>query len=105
MNIKQYNFTQNQLNTILALFKYFHSCNHDFKSNCKVDGVQTFIDKNNDFYASYCLHELTDNGGFNISLVYIKIDTQGVKEYLNDKYENPANLGLRFAKMQEIKIN
>lgn len=104
MNIESFNFTQDQLMEITRLFKYFYSCNHEPRSNSKVDGIQTFIDKNNDFFCSYCLHEIADNGGIKINCIYIEIDKMGKKVYLNELYDNPATLGLRFAKMQEIKI-
>lgn len=101
-SITDYGFTPDQLKEIYNQLNVIHTANTDIRSNAKIDGVQYYIDRYNNFYISYCMIDYTNNGF--ASLVYLKVNNLGETEVLNDIYSNVSDIAKRFEFYQEIKL-
>jgi hypothetical protein len=101
-SILDYGFTNEQLASIYKELSIIKDTNNSLMSSSKIDGIQYFIDRYNNFYIAYCLIDyLSENPA---KLVYIKIDGQGTITFLNDLYTNVADIAKRFEAYSEIKL-
>jgi hypothetical protein len=103
MKIKECNFSKKQFLAIYEFLSMVNETNNSLSSNYKIDGLQYFKDKNNVFYASYCLSGY-GNFGFNTSLKYIEIDNEGQNIDLTKIYDNISDIARRFERYEEITL-
>lgn len=103
MKIKDSNFTKQQFVEIYKFLTMVNETNNSLSSNYKIDGMQFFKDKNNVFYASYCLSGY-GTLGFETSLKYIEIDSDGQNVDLTEIYKNTSDIARRFERYEEITL-
>ena len=98
----KHDFTGQQLLKIHDILQYIGECN-GIGSNCKVDGIQMFKDKQNNFYISYAFHSIEERGPKS-TLEYFQVDTEGNKIDLKQRYENVSDIVTKLARLDEIKF-
>jgi hypothetical protein len=103
MKIKECNFSKKQFLAIYEFLSMVNETNNNLSSNYKIDGLQYFKDKNDIFYASYCLSGY-GNLGFDTALKYIEIDKEGQNIDLTKIYDNISDIARRFERYEEITL-
>jgi hypothetical protein len=103
MSIQTINdFTPEQIIKIHELLEWIGECN-GIGSDCKVDGIELFKDKRNNFYASYAFHSYSERGP-SAELAYVEINREGERIDLTKKYENTSDIAIKLAKLEKIKL-
>jgi hypothetical protein len=97
------NFTQKQIEKIYELLSFIHDCNNKENSECKIEALEMFKDKHNNFYCSYYFHGFCD-GQLCSTIEYIKIDEEGVKTNLKYKYSTTSEIAQRFQSFEKITL-
>ncbi len=95
-----HSFTKEQLEKIYEFLKWIHSCKEP-KSNCQIENLQLYKDKDNCFYASYYLHGY-ERGEPVAKAEYMKIDKDGEKSNLNLTYASQVALSNKFETLEKI---
>ena len=103
MNLDKNMFTKQQYVAILELYNYIYKCNNDVSSTCKIDGIQAYVDRHNDFFLAYAFHNAS-GGGLNSTAEYIMIDKYGKKIDLTKLYSEIEPIVRRLNKMTELNI-
>jgi len=98
-----YGFSNEQLVSIYNLLKMIKETNTDIASNSKIDGIQYYMDKYKNFYASYCLFDYSE-GGAQTQLVYTSINPFGEVIDLNSIYVNQSDIVIKLEKCQKISL-
>jgi hypothetical protein len=99
----EYGFSESQLRKIFEFLQYVHLHTTDAITD-RIEGIRYFVDKQNNFYASYCLIKITDIETNETSLKYIMIDEDGLEHDLNLLYDNSADIIKRLNTYFEIEI-
>ena len=99
--LTEYGFTSDQLRAIYNFLRYAYQTSQE--GNEKLEGVEYFIDKANNFYVSYCL-KTTEGGQETTALKYIVISEFGETTDLTPLYDNPNDLVKRYEKFYKIEI-
>lgn len=102
MKLEDHNFTTPQILKIYEFLQNIDRCNKP-ASNCKIDGISMFKDRNNDFYTSYALHTFSEKG-LSSSLQYVKITQDGETINLNMLYSNTSDIIRKLEKATKITI-
>jgi hypothetical protein len=103
MKLKDLNLPIQQLLVLQESLEAINNVNNDFRSSKKIDGLQLFIDKNNNIYMSFCSHYATGDGP-DSSLEYFMIEPNGNKTNLSLVYDNKSNIALKLSRYDEITI-
>ena len=98
-----YGFSNEQLVSIYNLLKMIKETNTNIASNSKIDGIQYYMDKHKNFYASYCLSDYSE-GGAQTQLVYTSINPFGEVINLNSIYVNQSDIVVKLEKCQKISL-
>lgn len=99
----EYGFTESQLRKIFEFLQYVHLHTTDALTD-RIEGIRYFVDKRNNFYASYCLISALDTETHQTSLKYVMIDDEGIENDLNLLYDNSADIIKRLNTYFEIEI-
>lgn len=103
MKLTNLNLPIKQLVAIQESLEAINIVNNDFRRSKKIDGLQLFIDKENNVYMSYCSHYVTGDGP-DSSLEYFMIDSKGDKTNLSLVYQNKSDIALKLSRYDEITI-
>jgi hypothetical protein len=102
MNLEKYNLGQRQMRVTYDLLKRLYDANQDPISTYKFDAIKVYIDEQKDIYISYFSHGL--DGGVPLSeIVYWKIDANGDKVDIKQKYNDETALIRYIMSIDEIK--
>jgi len=103
MKLKDLNLPIKQLLVIQESLQAINYVNNDFRNSKKIDGLQIFMDKNQNIYMSFCSHYVTGDG-FDTSLEYFMIEPNGNKTNLSLVYQNKSDIALKLSRYDEITI-
>jgi hypothetical protein len=97
-------FTQPQIESIYKLISGLNDCNTNPLSSCKIKGLSTYIDANNNFICTYVMESWGDRDGKRIEIIYRRVDTMGNTMDMLPLYSTEESLNKSISKMEKITL-